>query len=100
MQNNNQEFHYKKWIMINFNYIPEMAGCYAFYIYSSVRNNYKLLYVGTSTNLKRRITAHNIYNRLKSKKFLIKIRFINKHRLKLEKYFIKRLHPTLNKRLI
>jgi excinuclease UvrABC nuclease subunit len=85
---------------------PALAGCYAIYGLNYLTGEKRLIYIGTSKNLQKRIPQHNTNNYLVSdiKKgiyeiplFKIKLISNTNKRLETEQRLIKRLKPFYNK---
>jgi len=78
---------------------PMYPGCYAIYLHNMVTDRWRLIYIGTASNLFNRLCNHNIYNRKFKFPYetMVKVKVVNGGRFKLEKKLIKRLKPILNK---
>jgi len=83
---------------------PQLPGNYAIYSLDIFSRERKLLYIGTSYDLKRRLDTHPIYSILKTiltpnEIPIFKIKTISnpEERFSLEKKLISRLNPPLNK---
>ena len=78
----------------------QLPGLYAIYMENIITERYRLIYIGTATNLERRLNKnHDIFSR-KIKipyQLILKLKYIKENRLKTEKKLIKRLKPILNK---
>jgi len=75
---------------------PTQPGCYAIYLLSPFRFRSRLIYIGTASNLKKRILTHSITARVDF--WYAKCKPIKgEKRFKLEKNMIRKLSPILNK---
>jgi predicted GIY-YIG superfamily endonuclease len=95
------------WKTIYSNDYPEVEGCYA--VFLTIRNSTtylfnikkcKLVYIGTTNNLKHRMATHKMMKHNPKSKCLKIIKYkqiLSNDRKELEIKLIKRLNPFLNK---
>jgi len=83
--------------------IPELPGCYAFYILNYYTKRKRLIYIGTANNLYKRLKKHEIKKVLNALLEYPEIIFIKckvilneKIRLRTENWLINRLKPKTN----
>lgn len=79
---------------------PNKSGIYAIFIYNIAKNKKRLIYIGSSLNLKKRLNrlSHSLISHKIVFPFLIIAFAIEcENYLEKEKRYIKRLHPILNK---
>ena len=96
-------FPSNKWLTrFDFGSYPENNGVYVIYALDTVEKTKKLIYVGKSANISRRILTHKIFYRQEFSEPLAFIRPFIKFKItdnasELEKKLIKKLSPPLNK---
>ena len=80
--------------------IPETSGVYLFYSITLTEYNFKILYIGSATNLRKRVQRHEIIKVLRNLDYglvFTRVHFCPKDEmLKLEKKLIQELKPTIN----
>lgn len=79
---------------------PLNSGIYAIFLFNSIKRNKKLIYIGSSKNLKQRLNrlSHPVISRKNKFPYLTIVFALEcTDYLKKEKRYIKRLKPSLNK---
>ena len=82
--------------------MPEIAGVYVIYFRNDFDDKNELMYIGRSTNFKKRFSCHRIYSKLLQQEIpfqrwlIVKIKPTENHK-ELEKALIQKLKPPMNK---